>query len=163
MKSLKKVVIIALCALFIITLAACSSNTKSNSDSADNIQIKEELTEAQQKCDKMWDLWAKGQAESPYAQMMTYQSEINNGGHDQYFINVANTGDLQKEMSILENSLSKKLKLNLKKAYEAYLILEEREEDEVAEEILEQCDDVFYEHEEEINHALESYAAKIEL
>ena len=66
-------------------------------------------------------------------------------------------------MSILENSLSKKLKLNLKKAYEAYLILEEREEDELAEEILEQCDDVFYEHEEEINHALESYAAKIKL
>lgn len=124
---------------------------------------KVKLTEAQQKWNKIWDLWTEGQLESPYAQMMTYQSEINNGGHDQYFTNVANTGDLQKEMSVLENSLSEKLKLNLKKAYEAYLVLEEKEEDELAKEILEQCDDVFYEHEEEINHVLEIYAAKIEL
>ena len=124
---------------------------------------KVELTEEQLKWNKMWELWTEEKVKSPYSELMTYQSEINNGGHSQYFCNVENVGDLQKEMSILENSLSKKLKLNLKKAYEAYLILEEREEDELAEEILEQCDDVFYEHEEEINHALESYAAKIKL
>ena len=32
-----------------------------------------------------------------------------------------------------------------------------------AEEILEECDNVFYELEEEINHVLEEYASKIEL
>lgn len=94
---------------------------------------------------------------------MTYQSEINNGGHEQYFTNVENTGDLQKEMSDLEQILSKKLGTNLKKAYKEYLVLEEKEEDEKAEEILEQCDDVFYENEEEINLKLEEYASKIEL
>jgi hypothetical protein len=89
---------------------------------------------------------------------MTYQSEINNGGHDQYFTNVENTGDLIKEMSALEQILSAKLKGNLNKAYKAYLASEEK-----SEEILAQCDNVFYENEEEINGVLEEYASKIEL
>lgn len=122
-----------------------------------------ELTEAQKKWNKMWELWAEGQADSPYAELMTYQSEINNGGHDQYFFNIGNTGDLQKEMSILKTILPVKLKNNLQKAYEAYLLLEEKEEDEKSEEIIEQCDDVFYENEEQLNCLLEKYAAKIEL
>ncbi len=124
---------------------------------------KVELTDEQMKWNKMWELWEVGKADSPYAELMTYQSEINNGGHDQYFTNVENTGDLKKEMSVLDALLSSDLKENLKKAYDTYLILEENEEDEQAEEIIEQCDDVFYENEEEINHILEEYAAKIEL
>ena len=122
-----------------------------------------QLTDEQKKWNKMWELWTEGEADSPYAELMTYQSEVNNGGHDQYFFNVGNTGDLQKEMSALETVLSAKLKNNLQKAYKAYLVLEEKEDDEKAEEIMEQCDDVFYENEEEINHILEEYSAKIEL
>lgn len=122
-----------------------------------------QLTDEQKKWNKMWELWAEGEADSPYAELMTYQSEINNGGHDQYFLNVENTDDLQKEMSVLESVLSAKLKNNLQKAYKAYLVLEEKEDDEKAEEIMEQCDDMFYENEEEINHMLEQYSAKIEL
>ena len=94
---------------------------------------------------------------------MTYQSEVNNGGHDQYFTNIENVGDLEKEMSALERILSAKLKANLKKAYKAYRVLEEKEEDEKSEEILEQCDDIFGENEAEINQALEEYSSKIEL
>ena len=124
---------------------------------------KVELTEEQLKWNKMWDLWTDGEAESPYAELMTYQSEINNGGHDQYFTNVENTGNLGKEMSALDQILPAKLKDNLNKAYKAYLILEKKDEDEEAEETLEQCDDVFYENEEEINRLLEEYACKIEL
>ena len=122
-----------------------------------------QLTDEQKKWNKMWELWSEGEADSPYAELMTYQSEINNGGHDQYFFNVGNTGDLQKEMSVLETVLSENLKNNLQKAYKAYLALEEKEDDEKAEEIMEECDDVFYENEEEINHILEQYSAKIEL
>ncbi len=122
-----------------------------------------ELTEDQLKWNKMWELWTKGQAVSPYAELMTYQSEINNGGHDQYFFNVGNTGDLQKEMSALKSVLSARLKSNLQTAYGAYLVLEDNEEDEHAEETLGQCDDIFYEYEGEINHTLESYASTIEL
>ncbi len=124
---------------------------------------KVQLSEEELKWNKMWDLWTEEKAKSPYAELMTYQSEINNGGHDQYFTNVENTGDLKIEMSALESILSEKMKNNLKKAYNAYLALEENDEDENAEEILEQCDDIFYENEEEINHALEEYASKIKL
>ena len=122
-----------------------------------------QLTDEQKKWNKMWDLWTDGQADTPYAELMTYQSEINNGGHDQYFFNIENTGDLQKEMSELETILSAKLKNNLQQAYKAYLVLEEKEVDEKAEEIIEQCDDVFYENEEEINRILEQYSAEIEI
>ena len=124
---------------------------------------KVELTEEQLKWNKMWDLWTDGNAESPYAELMTYQSEINNGGHSQYFCNVENNDDLSQEMSALENILSDNLIDNLHKAYKAHLILEENEEDEEAEAIMEQCDDMFYENEEEINNKLQSYADKIQL
>ena len=124
---------------------------------------KMESTDEQRKWNKMWELWTNGQADSPYAELMTYQSEINNGGHDQYFTNLENTGDLLKEMSTLGTILSAKLKNNLQEAYKAYLVLEEKENDEKAEEIIEQCDSVFYENEQEINQILEEYAAKIKL
>ena len=112
--------------------------------------------------DRMWELWMEKKAASPYAELMTYQSEVGNGGHDQYFFNVSNAGgDLKKEMSALESVLSETLKDNLHKAYEAYLILEEKEEDEAAENILSQCDDVLYENEQEINQALAKYAVTL--
>ena len=124
---------------------------------------KVELTEEQLKWNKMWDLWSDGEAESPYAELMTYQSEINNGGHSQYFYNVENNDDLIKEITALETILSDKLIDNLHKAYKTHLILEDNEDDEKAEEVIEQCDDVFFANEEEINKKLESYAKTIQL
>ena len=123
---------------------------------------KVELTEAQLKWNKMWELWTEEKTKSPYTELMTYQSEINNGGHSQYFCNVDNVSDLKKEMSALEEILTPLLRENLQKAYEAHLILEEKE-DEEAEEILEQCDDVFYENEEQIYHILQEYANTLEI
>ena len=119
-----------------------------------------ELTEEQRKWNKMWELWAEKKAEAPYAQLMTYQSEVNNGGHDQYFTNVENTSDLQNEISVLETILPVKHRSNFQTAYKAYMALEE---DERAAEILEQCDNVFWENEDELNRILESYAAAIVL
>ena len=121
-----------------------------------------ELTEEDLKWDKMWELWVEERADSPYAELMTYQSEVNNGGHSQYFDNVSNTSDLQKEMSVLETILPPILKETPKKAYEAHLALEEND-DEKAREILAQCDNAFYKNEEEINRILKEYAATIEL
>ena len=124
---------------------------------------KVELTEEQKKWNKMWELWVEGQADSPYAELMTYQGEINNGGHSQYFTNVENTGDLQKEMTALQTVLPLKLKENLKKAYETYLELEAKKEDEQLEEVLNQCDSLFYENEEELNNILKAYANTVKL
>ena len=124
---------------------------------------KVERSNEQKQWDKMWDLWAESRAESPYKELMTYQSEINNGGHDQYFFNTENTGDLQKEMATLETVLSAKLHKNLRDANRAYRVLADKGSDEQAEMILEQCDDAFYKNEEEINCVLKEYAAKITL
>ena len=57
---------------------------------------KAELSDEQKKWNKMWDLWTEGRADSPYKELMSYQSEVNNGGHDQYFFNTENTDDLRK-------------------------------------------------------------------
>ncbi len=122
-----------------------------------------QLTQEELKWNKMWELWSQEKVESPYAQLMTYQSDVNNGGHPQYFFNIQNTGDLEKELGNLEQLLPAKFITNIKKAYKAYLVLEENEDDQKSEEILDQCDDVFYENEEEINGILEEYALKIEL
>ena len=124
---------------------------------------KVELTEEQLKWNKMWDLWTQGEADSPYAELMTYQSEVNNGGHVQYFCNVDNTGELKKEMSALSTVLSDKLVENLNRAYKAHLLLAENEDNEKAEEIAEQCDALFFENEEEINYKLETYSDTIQL
>lgn len=123
---------------------------------------KVKLTEKQLKWNKMWELWADEKAPSPYAELLTYQSEINNGGHAQYFFNLSSICDLQKEMATLETVLPTQLKETLKTAYSAFLALEENN-DEKAEEILEQCDNTFYENEKEINRILQEYADTIEL
>ena len=119
-----------------------------------------ELTDSQLKWNKMWDLWSEGKVESPIGELMTYQSEINNGGHGQYFTNIENTGDLQKEMTALETILSTDLKSNLQKAYKVYLALEENENNEEAEKIIKQYDEVFFKNEKEVNDILEAFAER---
>lgn len=124
---------------------------------------KAELSDEQKKLDKMWNLWVEDRSDSPYAELMTYQSEINNGGHEQYFFNIENTGDLLKEMAVLETVLPAKLHKNLRDAYNVYLMLTNGESDKQAETMLSQYDDEFYKDEEEINCILKQYASKIEL
>ena len=116
----------------------------------------------QSNLDKIWDLWSENKIQSPYRELMSYQSEINNGGHDQYLFNVGNARDIKNEMSVLEKFLPEDLKQNLNRAYEAYLILEQNEDDENVQAILKECDDVFYENDDEINRLLEEYASKID-
>ncbi len=121
------------------------------------------LTEEQIKWNKMWDLWTEEKIGSPYQELMTYQSEINNGGHSQYFTNTENCGDIEKELSALYQLLSPELISNLQDAYQAYLILEEKDDDKEAEETLEQCDEIYYENEEQITHLLEEFSNKMVL
>ena len=75
------------------------------------------MTEEQLKRNKMGEVWNEEIVQSPYAEPITYQSEINNVGHSQYFCNVENVSDLQKEMSELQIILTPILRENLKKAY----------------------------------------------
>ena len=119
-----------------------------------------ELTDSQLKWNKLWDLWVEGKVESPIGELMTYQSEINNGGHSQYFFNTENTDDLQMNLVNVLSILPKELKDNLENAYKAYMVLEQNEDDEEAEEILEKCDEFFYENEQKIIRILEQYSAE---
>ena len=80
---------------------------------------KVKLTEKELKWNKLWELWAEGHIDSPYSELMTYQSEINNGGHAQYFDNVSNTSDLQNEMLSLKTILPLQLSAALEQAYTA--------------------------------------------
>ena len=110
---------------------------------------------------KMWDLWAEEEAASPYAELMTYESEINNGGHMQFFDNVSNTDDLPQTISILYTVLDGILKQNLENAYRAYS--EHQEDEDTLDEVLNECDNVFYEHESEIEKILKEYAKTIKI
>ena len=109
------------------------------------------------KWNKMWDLWAEEKASSPYAELMTYESEINNGGHMQFFDNVSNTSDLPQVISVLYTILNGVLKQNLVTAYNAYLEYEGNDDQEdKLNEILDDCDNVFYENESEIEQILKA-------
>ena len=100
-----------------------------------------------QKLDKMWDLWAINKQDLPCAKLMKYESEVNNGGHSQYFYNVANCGDLAAEVEAVLSMLPEPLRENLARGYAAFSEQDDISDD-VNDELFEECDDVFYEHEQ---------------
>ena len=110
---------------------------------------------------KMWDLWAKGEIPSPFAELMEYDSQVNNGGHAQFFDNVSESADLSAVLSALYAILNEVLKNNLQKAERAYLELDEFCDE--LEQIFDECDDVFYANESGIEKALKEYAKTIEV
>ena len=122
----------------------------------------EELPVADRKWNKMWDLWVSGGAESPYAELMEYNSEVNNGGHSQYFFNVANCGDLKAPAETLLKILPEPLLSNFRRAYEAFSGQEDICDDE-NDELFDECDDVFGEHEQLILDMLAKYADTMEV
>ena len=100
-----------------------------------------------QKLDKMWDLWAINKLDLPCAKLMKYESEVNNGGHSQYFYNVANCTDLAVEVEAVLSMLPEPLQENLARGYAAFSEQDDISDD-VNDELFEECDDVFYEHEQ---------------
>lgn len=127
------------------------------------IKKKDTLSRASRKWNKMWELWAYGEIESPYRELMTYKAEVCNGGHGQYFENVGNLGDLQKEMAVLDQILPPELRENLKTAYETHLLFESDVCDDSVAETDSRCDMFFYENEEAVDQILKAYAATIKL
>ena len=101
----------------------------------------------EQKVDKMWDLWTVDKLDVPCAKLMTYEGEVNNGGHSQYFFNVANCGDLAAEVEAVLSMLPEPLRENLARGYAAFSEQDDISDD-INDELFEECDDVFYEHEQ---------------
>lgn len=127
-----------------------------------NFFKKKSLSTKELKWNKMWELWENEQAVSPYQQLMTYQSEVNNGGHSQFFFNVDNTDDLDTVVKEVLSVLPQALSQNLQTAFQAYKKYSDTDDDQM-DEILDSCDDVFYENEEEVNALLKKYANTMEV
>ena len=100
-----------------------------------------------QKLDKMWDLWAVNKLDLPCAKLMKYESEVNNGGHSQYFFNVANCGDLAVEVEAVLSMLPEPLRENLARGYAAFSAQDDISDD-VNDKLFEECDNIFYKHEQ---------------
>ena len=128
----------------------------------DFLKKKKSLSEDEQKWNLMWDLWVEEKAESPYSELMTYESEVNNGGHSQYFFNVANCGDLHAEVRKILPVLPEPLRENLKKGYDAFSALKDICDD-INEDLFEECDDLFYENEQLLLDVLKGYANRLTL
>ena len=113
----------------------------------DIFKKKKAVLTTDQKLDKMWDLWADDKLDLPCAKLMTYESEVNNGGHSQYFFNVANGGDLAVEVEAVLSMLPEPLRENLARGYAAFSEQDDISDD-INDELFEKCDDMFYEHEQ---------------
>lgn len=119
------------------------------------------MNESERKWNLMWDMWVAGTAASPYAELMEYESEVNNGGHSQYFFNVANCGDLSAAVALILPMLPSPLHENLKRGYDAFAAQEDICDDD-NDDLFEECDDVFYENEQLLINVLQAYADSLD-
>ena len=122
--------------------------------------MENKLTLEDKKWNKLWDLWANGELESPYIEIMEYSSQVNNGGHAQFFSNLGDLKELNKVINILLNHLPKIFVEKVKEAYNSYLKDEFSDETEY---LNDQCDTIFYANEKLINNMLQKYANTLEL
>ena len=123
-------------------------------------KVEPELPEEDSKWNRMWFLWERGQVRSPYAELMEYESEVNNGGHSQFFFNASNNGTVEETVGALLGALPRLLGENLEKAYAAYCSQEAMCDDET-EAVFDACDDYFYENEDLLLDILRGYAERM--
>jgi hypothetical protein len=133
---------------------------KNDNKKEEKIAKKVEISEDEARMNKIWDLWPD-KIPSPTSELMTYQAEVNNGGHDQFFFNLENGGRLEETMTQLRSLLKGGRLENLERAYVAYQNYDENED--YAQEVMEECDEIYYDHEDEINQLLEKLWADIEV
>ena len=108
---------------------------------------KEKPPTAEERWNRIWELWEIGDLLPPLKNLLTYESEVNNGGHSQYFFNIANCGDLATEVEAVLPMLPEPLRENLARGYAAFSAQNDISDD-VNDELFEECDDVFYEYEQ---------------
>ena len=127
---------------------------------------KNNYSEEELKWNKMIDLWVENELNDPIKHLITYDNEIQNGGHLQFFENCQN--ELKSITSFLKKTLSKELNDNFKHAQNLYKkMCTEIEKDNFDEdkylEKFEEFDNFYYENEEEVKEILENYANTLEL
>ena len=108
------------------------------------------LSAEEKRWNRMWELWVKGKAKSPAAELMTYQAEVNNGGHSQFFDNTESIGELEQTAAVLRNTLTGVLLENFNCAYAGW---QNGDDD-----LLNTCDEVYYANEAHLQALLHAYA-----
>lgn len=125
-------------------------------------ETEEQNPELEEKWYKMWQLWMNNRLESPYQEILTYENEVRNGSHLQYFNWIQEHEDFEKTVNVvLLNLKGTVLEPIFNKAYTAYQELDQNEE--VANQILLACDASFGDERDNIEKYLETIAAKIKL
>lgn len=105
-----------------------------------------------EKWNDLWDRWTEGKVESPYKELMLYSSEVNNGGHFQYFDCIED----EKEIETLETILPNKFSKNLRKAYQICKNIDEYDSTS-AYNVINECDMYFYKNEKQIDKIIWDY------
>ncbi|MBP3936942.1 MAG: hypothetical protein IK954_05095 [Clostridia bacterium] len=108
---------------------------------------KEKPLTAEERWNRIWELWEIGDLLPPLKNLLTYESEVNNGGHSQYFFNIANCGELAAEVEAVLSILPQPLYENLSRGYAAFSAQNDISDD-VNDELFEECDNIFYKHEQ---------------
>ena len=117
------------------------------------------LSSETQNWNRMLELWAEGKLLSPYNELIHYENEINSGGHWKYIDDLTESGDLKSVTKELIKILPRTHKRNLKRALRAYP--KTLKNNEKAEEVIEKCDNYFYEKEQEKEAILIEYSNQI--
>ena len=124
-------------------------------------------TSNEDKWNYMIDLWVDNKLDNPIKHLITYDNEINNGGHLQFFQN--NHDELSEIIPVIKKYLSKNMSKNLQDAYELYLKINPNIDSiesyvEVSqEENFEKFDNYYYEHDKEINKVLTEYSLTLKI
>lgn len=122
----------------------------------------QEFSIEDQKWNKLWELWANDEVESPYAELMEYLNGVNNGGHYCHLGNIADNSDLEKYVYNIMSILPEPLKSNLELAYKTFI----KSPDDLSDEdvkILDDCDTCYYQNEELITNLIKERSLKVEL
>lgn len=106
----------------------------------------------------LWDLWAKGETESPVSDLLHYYSEVNNGGHAQYLDNGIEGEELERTVYEAFSLLPSPLKENLARAFAAK---NEEFDDLSLDSALDACDHIFHENEELWNKVIQDIADEL--
>ena len=122
------------------------------------------MQEFEQKWYKMWVLWMNEKMPSPYQEILSYENEVRNGSHLQYF-QYFEKEENYKEADFLFVSKSLEgtvLKPIFDTAYKAFIELK-NDENTTAEKKLKDCDIVFSKKRNEIEAYLETIAITVDL
>ena len=132
-----------------------------------NKKLKTDNTYSEEKWNKMIDLWVDFELKGPINDLLTYDAEINNGGHLQFFENKSD--NLDNMMVSLKEILPDDVYDNLKSAYDIYLksnfSIENVDDyvDVASKDSFLEYDTYYYKNDDKINKILKEYAATIKI